>query len=405
MHLSPILPLLVGVLFVILFIGLLLRSFRQPQLVSYIIAGIVIGPFGLSLLSDAVVIDELGGFGVTLLLFFIGMEVSPQQLIKGWRIAIFGTLFQIMVSVFFTWLMGTILGWPFARSILLGFVISLSSTAVVLKLLQDRGELSSHEGQNVLLILLAQDLAVVPMMIIISLLGSHTPSSGDLMKQLLGGSALLLFSAWLLTRKKLNLPFVKHIKKNHELQVFAALLICFGMAFITGYLQLSAALGAFIGGMIVATAKETVWVHKALEPLHILFVAIFFVSIGLLIDPIFFKNNFKQIVTLVISVLVTNTFINAFILKGLGDKWTSALYSGALLSQIGEFSFVLAAMGLHSQIVTQHAYQMTISVISLSLLASPAWIALMQRILRNNVKPELTTERRAPQNSDRKLGD
>ena len=183
-------------------------------------------------------------------------------------------------------------------SILLGFVISLSSTAVVLKLLQDRGELDSKAGHNVLLILLAQDLAVVPMLVVISLLGENAPSQTEILSQIFGGIFLLAFSAWIISREQIHLPLIRHIRENHEMQVFAALLICFGMAFISGILNLSAALGAFIGGIVVASARETEWVHRALEPLHVVFVAVFFVSVGMLIDLTFLHEHLLQILDL-----------------------------------------------------------------------------------------------------------
>ncbi len=380
MHLSPLIPPLVGIVFIILAIGLLLRTFRQPQLVGYILAGALLGPSGLALVPDIATVEELGALGVTLLLFFIGMEISPRELAKGWRIAIFGTLFQIAMSVGTTLAMGYWLGWPLARSVLLGFVISLSSTAVVLKLLQDRGELDSKAGRNVLLILLAQDLAVVPMLIVISFLGDGAPSQADILRQMFGGVLLLGFSAWLISREQIRLPLVRHIRGDHELQIFAALLICFGMALISGILNLSAALGAFIGGMVIASAREIEWVRRALEPLHVVFVAIFFVSVGMLIEPLFLREHAGQIALLVGGVLLTNTFLNALILYLLGNDWRGALYAGALLSQIGEFSFVLAAVGLNSQIVSQGAYQLTVAVIAISLVASPAWIALVRRM-------------------------
>jgi CPA2 family monovalent cation:H+ antiporter-2 len=280
-------------------------------------------------------------------------------------------------------MMGLWLGWPFSRSILLGFVVSLSSTAVVLKLLHDRGELQSKPGQNVILILLTQDLAVVPMLIIISLLGDKAPSQSELFLQIGGGTLLLALSAWLISRDQIKLPFMSHVRKNHELQVFTALLICFGMAYISGVLNLSVALGAFIAGMIVATAKETEWVHHALAPLHVIFVAIFFVSVGMLIDIVFLQEHLLQILFLTIIVLLSNTFINSVILRALNNTstWSDALYSGALLSQVGEFSFVLAAVGLNSLIITQAAYQMTIAVIAISLLVSPVWVSLIRSML------------------------
>ncbi len=390
MHLDPLLPLIVGVVAVVLAIGMLLQFFRQPQLVGYIITGIVIGPEGMGIVSDVTLIEHLGAIGVTLLLFFIGMEVSPYQLARGWRIATFGTFFQIAVSVATTWLIGVLLDWSLSRIVLLGFVISLSSTAVVLKLLKDSDELKTAAGQNVLLILLAQDLAVVPMLIIISMLSGESPEQALIYKQLVGGMVITVFAIWVASRKHLKLPFAKIIKKDHELQLFSALLICFGFAFITGVLGLSAALGAFVAGLVVASAKETDWVTHALEPLKVIFVAVLFVSMGMIIDITFIGENWALLASLLLGVLVTNTFINAIILKILGNKWAVSLYSGALLSQVGEFSFILATVGLQVGLINTFGYQTTIALIALSLLASPVWIQISRKILTPYISHEAT---------------
>lgn len=389
MHLDPLIPPLVGVVAVVLLLGLVLQFFRQPQLVGYIITGIVIGPAGLGIVNDISMIEHLGALGVTLLLFFIGMEVSPHQLARGWRIAVFGTLFQIAISVLTTWLIGLFFDWSLSRIILLGFVISLSSTAVVLKLLKDRNELETTSGQNVLLILLAQDLAIVPMLIVVSMMSGQEPDTVLIYKQIIGGIGVTAFAVWVVSRHQFKIPFARHVKKDHELQLFAALLACFGFAFITGILGLSAALGAFVAGLVVAAARETDWVKHALEPLKVVFVALLFVSMGMLIDITFVQQNLMLLMTLLIGVLLTNTFINALILRVLGHSWTISLYSGALLSQIGEFSFVLATVGLQVGLITDFAYQATIALIALSLLVSPVWIKASKGVISTVSKTEV----------------
>ena len=165
------------------------------------------------------------------------------------------------------------------------------------------------------------------------------------------------------------------------MQVFTALFICFGLALVTGLLELSAALGAFAAGIMVSTAKETQWVHHALEPFRVVFVAIFFVSIGMLVNPAFLLEYWPQVSLLVIAVFLSNTFINATILRASGDSWRDSLYGGALLSQIGEFSFVLAAIGFQASIISQFGYQLVIEVIAISLLLSPAWIMAVKRMV------------------------
>lgn len=222
--------------------------------------------------------------------------------------------------------------WSLARIVLLGFVISLSSTAV-------------------------------------------------------GATLIVGLGGWLATRERIHLPFSDRLRRDHELQVFAALLSCFGLAFLTGMLQLSTALGAFIGGMLVATARETDWVQHNLEPFRTLFVALFFVSVGLMIDPVFIANHWREIGLLVVAVLITNTFVNAGILRSLDISWRRSLLAGAMLSQIGEFSFILAAAGRQADIITDYAYQTTIAVISISLALSAPWIALVRRRVDRRPQP------------------
>jgi CPA2 family monovalent cation:H+ antiporter-2 len=381
MHIDPILPTLVGLVLSILLLGLLLKALRQPEIIGYLLAGVAVGPFGLALVQDPLLVQHMGALGVTLLLFFIGMEVSPRKLIQGWRVALIGTLLQVLVSVGLVWAIGAWLHWSLGRIVLLGFVVSLSSTAVVLKLLKDRQELHTPLGQDVLLILLAQDMAVVPMLIVLSLLGGETPSVATLALQTVGAVFVVGLAGWLATRESICLPFSERLRGDHEMQVFAALLSCFGLAFISGLLQLSTALGAFVGGMLVGTGRETDWVQQSLAPFRTLFVALFFVSVGLMVNLDFMVRNWLQIGLLVTAVLVANTCINALVLRGLGIGWQRSLLAGAMLSQIGEFSFVLAAAGYQAGIITNYAYQMTIAIIAVSLLFSAPWIALTRRLV------------------------
>lgn len=381
MHLDPIMPTLVATLMAILVIGLLLRRIRLPHVIGYLLTGIILGPHGLALITDETILSRLGAIGVVLLLFFIGMEVSPRRLLASWKVAIIGTLFQILVSVGCVWVLGEWLDWPTARSILVGFVISLSSTAVVLKILQEWGELDSDVGQNVLGVLLVQDLAIIPMLIVIGFMGGEPPTLGNIILEISGGLLILGLFAWLIVKETIQLPLGNWLRDDHEMQVFAAFIICFGLALLTGLMGLSTALGAFAAGMLVASARETRWVHHSLEPFRVVFVTLFFVSIGMLVDPLFFVHNWRQISLLVIAVYLTNTLLNALILRLLGDDWRTSLYAGALLSQIGEFSFVLAAVGLQAGIITQYGYQVVIEVIAITLLLSPFWIMLLKRVL------------------------
>ena len=383
---DPVMPVIVGIIFLILTLGFILKLFHQPHVIAYLIAGIIIGPSGLSLVTDAESISRLGAAGVVLLLFFVGMETDAKKLRDNWKIAVFGTLFQILLSIGGVWLLGLWFEWSFTRIILIGFVISLSSTAIVIKLLQDANILDSKVGQGALGILLAQDLAIIPMLIILSLLSAGNIDHGQLLKQGIGAVIALGVLGYIMIRQQVHIPLSKWLKQDRELQLFAALGICFGVALLTAWFELSTALGAFIGGMIVGAAKETQWVNYTLESFKVLFIALFFVSVGLLLDIHFLLLHWQQTVALVVAALLTNTFINAFILKMSAFNWKDSLYMGVLLSQIGEFSFVLAAVGYQTHIINEYGYQLALCVISLSLLVSPVWISLSKRLLKIEIE-------------------
>ncbi len=380
MHADPMIPIFVSAIFVIVLIGIILKKLKQSHVVAYLLTGFLLGPYMLGFIQDQQALSRIGSFGVIFLLFFIGMEISPKRLIENWFVSVIGTFLQIASSVLIVSLLGIYLEWSIARIVLLGFVISLSSTAVVIKLLEDSNEMNTRVGQDVLGILLVQDVLIVPMLIILSFLGGHQPSSLELILQTVGGIAIISLVAFIVIKDKFHIPWFKHLKNDHELEVFAALGQCFGVAMFTGFMGLSAALGAFVGGMVVGSAKETHWVQEKLLSIRTIFIALFFVSVGMLIDLTFITNKIWQILFLVTMALLTNTIINAVILKVLGESWQVSLYGGSLLSQIGEFSFVVASVGYRTGIILYPAYEMTIAVIALTLFLSPLWIMFIRSI-------------------------
>lgn len=390
MHMDPAMPQVVGAIFVMLLTGLILKFARQPHVVSYLIVGILIGPWGLGLITDTEIISRLGAVGVVLLLFFVGMETDASKLVANWKLAIFGTTLQITLSVGCVWLIGLFFGWSMSRVLLIGFVISLSSTAVVIKLLQDKNLLSSHVGQGVLGVLLAQDLAIIPMLIVLGAMGTGELNATHLIKQGVGAIATACIFGYIVTRKQIHIPLGKLLKQDRDLQLFAALSICFGLPLATAWLELSTALGAFIAGMLVGSAKETQWVHHTLESIKVLFVALFFVSVGLILDVNFLTSHWLQAACLTLAALLTNTIVNGLILRAAHFSWRDSCYAGALLSQIGEFSFVLAAVGLQAGIINSYGYQLSLCVISLTLLISPLWISLGGYLTRSRVRYENT---------------
>ncbi|MEQ6119848.1 cation:proton antiporter [Reichenbachiella sp. MALMAid0571] len=390
---NPFLLKFVTIALGIVLIGLLLRMLRQTHVIIYIITGVIVGPHVLGLVSDSELISSLGSLGLILLLFFIGMEISLKKLVANWKISVIGTVLQVIFSVLAVWLIGKYYDWSLARVLTLGFVISLSSTAVIVKLLQDSGEIDQPVGQNVLGILLAQDVLIVPMLIILSYASGTPTTATEVILQIVGGVLIAALMGYLLHKKTIRLPFHKLIKKDHELQVFFAFGLCFGFSAITGFFGLSTALGAFVAGILVATAKSTSWFHNSLFSLKVIFVALFFISVGMLINVHFLWDNLFVILSLVVIILLANNLINTLIMRSFKMSWNDSIYAGALLSQIGEFSFVIGNLAYFNEIITDYGYQLIIAVISLTLLLSPIWINLSKRLTKHSFISEMQSKR------------
>jgi CPA2 family monovalent cation:H+ antiporter-2 len=380
-HVDPVLSILVVLSIGIILISFIFKLLKQPSIIAYILVGVLMGPHGLQLITDESLISNLGSFGLVLLLFFIGMEISLPRLIANWRIPVLGTLIQVAFSLLVVWGAGIFLGWPMHRVIVLGFVISLSSSAIVINYLQDKKIIDSRFGQNIIGILLVQDILVVPMLVLLNYLSGGAVSNLDILKQVMGGLIILGIMIWVLRKKEIRLPFEKHIRKDHEIQVFIAFAFCFGFSLLTAFFGLSSALGAFVAGIIVAKVRETAWVHSSLHAFRIVFVALFFVSVGMLIDLNFLVNNLGTVSVMVLLAFITNNFINAVIVRFLGENWPESLYTGAILAQIGEFSFILGATAYYIGLISEHTYLLIISTISVTLIVSPFWMLMVRKTI------------------------
>ena len=374
---------------IVVALSLLLKRWKQPYLVGYLVAGVLLGPAGFGVVTNVHLIEGLGELGLILLLFFIGMEISLPEFVSKWRVAVIGTGLQILASIALVAAVGWAFDWPWPRILLFGMLISLSSSAVVIKLLQDRGELASRTGQNVLSILLSQDMAIVPMLIAAGFLAGTAPSASQIVLQVAGGVLFVGMLAWLLRNADFRLPFSETIERDHELQVLASLVICFGFALVSALFGLSAALGAFIAGLVVNQARATRWIHDSLHAFRVVFVALFFMSVGMLIDLNFLVDNIGTVLLLLGVTYLTNHLINAAILRSFRSTWRESLYGGALLAQIGELSFILAATGYASGIISDYGYRMAILVIALTILLSPLYIAVTRRLLGRHGSPRL----------------
>jgi len=384
MDMNAVLFAIVGVLGCAMSLAYALRYFGVPAAVAYIVTGLVAGPSGLALIEDLELLRHVGEIGVIMLLFFIGMEVSLPRLIAGWRIAVLGTIAQMALSVGVCSLASWLLGWPWQAGLLFGFIISMSSTAVVLTMLKDSGELNSSFGQNALGVLLMQDMAIVPIMIILGMMGEGEVSVEAVSVQVVGGVLLVSLAFWLMLKPGWHIP--ESLKLTLDRKIMMGLLLCFSSAALTAWIGLSAPFGAFLAGMILNASDQAEWVEEHLRSLYVVFVAIFFMSVGMLVDIPFILSNLGSVALVTLAVFVLNSGINTLVLRTLGETWSMSLLTGGLLSQIGELSFLLASLGVSIGLLNTEGHQMAIAVIALSLMLSPFWMLAIRYFIKEDTQ-------------------
>ena len=335
--------------------GMAMVRLRQPAIIGYIFAGLILGPNGLSLVENRETIDLLAQLGVIMLLFFIGMELSLRSFRTIWKVAIISALAQIGLSVGALYILGGLFDWPVEWAILFGFCLALSSTAVAVKVLEETGELRNNTGRLTVGILIAQDLAVAPMLVVISNMSAQ--NEGGMIHMIVEVSLsigiLLAIILFLTRRSKVNLPFHKIVSPNSDLKPLAALTFCFGFATIAGIIGLSPAFGAFLAGLIVGNSAQRQEVHENAGPIQAILIMVFFLSIGLLIDLPFVWENIWLILGLLLFVIIFKTALNVLILRLQGQSWQTAFSVSLVIGQLGEFSFVMAALlGMRFSVVT-----------------------------------------------------
>ena len=378
LSLAPIALLLVGTVVS----GLLLAALRQPPLVGYIIAGAVFGPSGLGLITDRTVIDTFAALGVLVLLFVVGTHLSLRAFKNIYRTAIGATLIQIVISVLVMLLFAQLFGWQYQRAIFYGFVLALSSTAVGIKILEDVGELRTETGRCAVGVLIAQDLAVVPMLIIIVGLSSEAGVDGGalLLKLTVAVAALAALIWWLSRRHRVHLPFRHLLVRYADLAPVAALALCVIGAALSNALALSASLGAFLAGLYVGNTTERALMVRAMEPIQSLLVMMFFLSIGLLLDLKFVSTHLGTVVLLIGFVFLLNSGINVLALRAVGERWRIAFLAGFALAQVGEFAFVLSQTAVSNRLIGEEAQRVVVAVIAMTMMISPLWLELARRL-------------------------
>ena len=348
------------------------QKLRLPSVVGFLLTGVLIGPGGLSLVKNTETVNLLAEIGVVMLLFTIGLEFEPARLKRIRRDFWAGGGLQVLLTTSVTVLIFVPLKFPLREALFYGFLVSLSSTAVVLKILADRGETDAPQGRISLGILIFQDIAIVPMIALVPVLANAGGFSLGAVGLRFGLSALAIATAFVLAR--FLMPRVLHLvvrTRVREVFLIATLFIVLGMALLTSSLGLSLALGAFLAGVILAESDYSHQVVSDILPFKNVFNSLFFISVGMLLDvPAVWE--FRSLVLLLVAAILVVKFAVVVLTAGLlGHGSRIALMTGLALAQIGEFSFVLAGVGRDNGLLAGDIFQAFVASSILTIVATP----------------------------------
>jgi len=353
---------------------------RVPAVVGFLLTGIFVGPYGFGLVNAVHEVELLAEIGIVLLLFTIGIEFSLKKLLQIRKSVLVGGSLQVLLTFLATLFIARRFGQAFGEAVFIGFLVALSSTAIVLKLIQERAEVDSPHGRTILGILIFQDIIIVPMILLTPLLAGATGNLGESVLVLLAkGIGIILL---VMVSTKWIVPQVLYQiarTRNQEVFLLSVVVICLGVAWLTSKAGLSLALGAFLAGLIIS---ESEYSHQALGnilPFRDVFTSFFFVSIGMLLDVGFLFQQPGTIALIALGILALKSIIACFATVLLGFPLRTSILVGLALSQVGEFSFILSKTGVEHGLLVGNIYQMFLSFSILSMAATPFIIALAPR--------------------------
>lgn len=355
---------------------------RLPPIVGFLFAGVLVGPYGIGLVQHEAMVRELAEVGIVVLLFAVGLEVPLGQLARLRRTILVGGGTQIVITVVACALVCWVIGMGWEQAVFLGFLLSLSSTAASTKVLVDHGELSAPHGRTVLGIAIAQDLAVVPMILLIPLLalGTDTTSASPLESV----RNLGLLAVVVVTARLLSGPLVALVCRTRSRELFVLFLAtwCLGIAVVTAHLGLSLALGAFLAGMLLADSDHHSQAAAEVEPFRDAFASLFFVSIGMLFEWRAIAEEPVIVTASLFAVVVGKALAVMLAARQLGQPAWVRLRAGLTLAQVGEFSFVLIQLGRRSGLMPVTAERIFVIVAVLSIALTPLLYVLGRRIVQ-----------------------
>jgi CPA2 family monovalent cation:H+ antiporter-2 len=370
---------------------LLARRLALPSIIGFLAAGIIAGPHALALVRSTHQVEQLAEIGVVLLLFTIGIEFSLKELMRIRQMVFLGGGLQVAVTILATALVAMFTGLSTEQAVFYGFLAALSSTAIIMKLLADAGDMDTPQGKTVLGVLIFQDLSVVPLMLLVPLLGGGGlhPATLTLTLTLAKAAAVVVTAHY---GARYLIPWLlRHVvrARSRELFILSVIFIGFGTAWLTAEAGLSLALGAFIAGLAISESEYSQQVLGDIMPFRDAFMSIFFLSVGMLLDPAIMLRQPLAVVMVVAAILLIKVCVSTTALRVIGLPLRIAILSGLALAQIGEFSFVLAQSGLQLGLLPADSYQ-------LFLAASVATMALTPLLIRLAPSLAEAVEQRLP---------
>ncbi|TDH61524.1 hypothetical protein E2C06_16340 [Dankookia rubra] len=404
-HSTPLITTLVAALTVALLLGVTARKLRLPPLVGYLVAGVLIGPHTPGYIGNLELAGELSEIGIILLMFGVGLHFSPQDLVQVRGVAVPGALAGVTVVTLLGWGLARLLGWTNGQGLVFGICLSVASTVVVLRSLQERGDTASREGHVAIGWLVVEDLAMVLALVLVpvaaALLDGRTPAGmlagmgvgdgGVLVSLLVTLGKLAAFVAFMLLVGSRVMPAALSMVgalRSRELFSLAALVAALGVAYLAFVaFGVSFALGAFLSGLVLGQSALSLKAAEQTLPLRDAFAVLFFVSVGMLFDPGVLLREPLGLAGAVLVVMLGKSAVAWAMARVRGMSGREALTIAASLAQIGEFSFILAGLGVTEKVLPEVGRDLVLAVALLTIALNPAMFWLADRLAGRNPAP------------------
>ena len=354
----------------------LFRYLKVPSIIGFLCTGLLAGPYALGLITDTHQVEQMAEIGVVLLLFTIGIEFSLKELLRIRQLVLWGGGVQVGVTIAAITALALIFSFTWQQSVFFGFLVSLSSTAILMKLLMDAGQMDTPQGKIALGILIFQDLCVVPLMLFTPFLGG----AGDGLRGILmvcAKAVIVVLVAHMSARFAVPWLFTQIVRtRSRELFVLTIIFVGFGTAFVTAQVGLSLALGAFIAGLAISESEYSHQVMGDIIPFRDAFMSLFFISVGMLLDPRVFLTNPLTVILIVVGIILIKGAVATAAALILRFPIRPAIMSGFMLAQVGEFAFVLSHAGLSVQLLTDSQYQVFLAASVATMAITPVLLAI-----------------------------